>query len=198
MSPKLQNTQKKLYWANKSSIQDFDKFSTPSQVLFHSSVSLFSTPCGDCGDCSKSFAFSLTKALPQKTCSLSLSGQFHPTSEKNWKPSESSSRPPTTCFQTYNLPTSAPSPQFLSKPVSLFLVKVKSSVYVLNPFPINHLLSFLSSNLSSSLLGSQPWSFKYAESYLRKSLALFPPVNYSSISSLLFWAIFLKRIVYTY
>lgn len=195
MSPKLRNTQKTLYRANKSSIQDFDKLSTPSQVLFHSLVSLFSTPHGDC---IKPFAFSLTKPLPQKARSLSLSRRPHPTSQKNWKPSESSSRLPTTCFQTQNLPTSAPSPQFLSKPVSFFLVKVKSSVYVLSPFPINHVLSLLSSNLSSSLLGSQPWSFKYTESYLRKSLTLFPPFNYSSISSLLFWATFLKRIVYTH
>lgn len=163
-APKLQNAQKITHWANKSNIQNFNRLS----ILFYCSLFLQSAllPAPH-GDCIKIFTSASTKPAPPES-SLNLSRQPH--REIGSQQRGSFKLPPPAFKHTTYLHLFHSASQFLLKPASVFLGKIKSSVYILSPFPQKiisyqlHPFSSVSSNISSLLI-CQIWSFKYAESY---------------------------------
>ena len=83
---------------------------------------------------------------PHTENSLDLSGLPFPTSQRNWKAIKKSSQLPITCFKHTTCLHRTPSSLFLLNLASFFLENVKSSAYVLSPFPekpypVNYLLS---------------------------------------------------------
>lgn len=87
-----------------------------------------------------------------------------------------------------------PSSHFLLNPVSFSLVNIRSLHMFLAHFLMNHILSIIYSLLSSNL--SLPATLLVIQICPTLFATLFPPFNYSSVSSLLFLATFLKRIMY--
>lgn len=141
-APKLHNSQKITHWANKSNIQNFNRL----PILFYCSPLFLQSallPTSH-GDCIKIFTSSSTKPAPQKAPSISADSL----TEKLEAIRGSFKLPPPALKHTTYPHLFHSASQFLLKPASVFLCQVKSSVYILSPFPqksclINYILSLL-------------------------------------------------------